>query len=113
MKILSVILFLFLIPTLCAKPPGSAKDHDRKGENGQGRNPHNYESRPHKKIKPIIPKKGSLWKFKTLQEDVVFIVIDADKEVVSYQKLNTTESPTKRPTTDFLHDFKPAKKKIN
>lgn len=111
MKILSVILFLFLIPTLCAKPPGSAKDHDRKGENSQGRNPHNHESRPHKKIKPTVPKEGSLWRFKSLKEDVLFIVVEANEETISYKKINTTELPTKRATIDFFHHFRPAKRK--
>ena len=77
MKILSVILFLFLIPTLCAKPPGSAKDHDRKRENSQGRNPHNHESRPHKKIKPTVPKEGSLWRFKSNMKSSSSVVIRA------------------------------------
>ena len=111
MKILFIILSLFLTPALLAKPPGSAKEHEQKREKSQGRNSHNHEFRPHKKAKPTIPKKGSLWKFKTLKEDALFIVVDADEETISYKKVDTTELPTKRPTVDFFHHFKPAKRK--
>ncbi len=50
-------------------------------------------------------------KFKTLKEDALFIVVDADEETISYKKVDTTELPTKRPTVDFFHHFKPAKRK--
>jgi len=111
MKILSIILFLFLTSALLAKPPGSAKEHEQKREKSQGRNSHNHEFHPHKKIKLVIPKEGSLWKFKSLKEDVLFVIVEADKETISYKKINTTELPTKRSTADFFHHFKPAKRK--
>lgn len=111
MKVFYFILSLFLVSSLLAKPPGDKKESERTKENSQGRNSHNREHRPHEKIKLIIPEKGSLWKFRKLKEDVLFIVVEANEETISYKKLNTTELPTKCTKIHFLHHFKPHKTK--
>jgi hypothetical protein len=61
-----------------------------------------------KSTAPKLPAVGSLWKFRSLEEPVLFEVVIATERQIFYRTAgNKEEDASSRPLADFLENFVP------